>query len=161
MGCGASWPQVRVACKAAFAGLCHSRSSIPSAETSCARSNATSRLIRVAGEQAKLGMWALGTRRDYMANKGTDLRTMQDFLGHRNPKHTVHYTRVAGSRFEGCGNGEGSPWRPHAKRALCMSVARGARDHPTHLRCVKRWLLMIHHDICRSPLFRSPHSGLR
>jgi len=26
---------------------------------------------------------------------------MQDYLGHRDPKHTVHYTRVA---FEGCGN---------------------------------------------------------
>ena len=37
----------------------------------------------------------------YLANRGTDLRTMQDFLGHRDPKHTVRYTRVAGSRFEG------------------------------------------------------------
>ena len=33
--------------------------------------------------------------------KGTDLRTMQDYLGHRDPKHTAHYTRVAGHRFEG------------------------------------------------------------
>jgi type 1 fimbriae regulatory protein FimB len=31
----------------------------------------------------------------------TDLRTMQDSLGHRDPKHTAHYTRVAGHRFEG------------------------------------------------------------
>lgn len=37
----------------------------------------------------------------YLANEGTDLRTMQDYLGHRDPKHTVRYTRVAGSRFEG------------------------------------------------------------
>ena len=37
----------------------------------------------------------------YMADKGTDLRTMQDYLGHRDPKHTAHYTRIAGSRFEG------------------------------------------------------------
>jgi integrase len=37
----------------------------------------------------------------YLANRGTDLRTMQDYLGHRDPRHTVHYTRVAGRRFEG------------------------------------------------------------
>jgi len=36
----------------------------------------------------------------YMANKGTDLRTMQDYLGHRDPKHTVIYTQISGSRFE-------------------------------------------------------------
>jgi type 1 fimbriae regulatory protein FimB len=37
----------------------------------------------------------------YLADKGTDLRTMQDYLGHRDPKHTAHYTKVAGHRFEG------------------------------------------------------------
>jgi site-specific recombinase XerD len=37
----------------------------------------------------------------YLADKGTDLRTMQDYLGHRDPKHTTIYTRVAGKRFEG------------------------------------------------------------
>src|SRR5690349_8700175 len=37
----------------------------------------------------------------YLANQGYDLRLIQDYLGHRDPKHTVHYTRVAGSRFEG------------------------------------------------------------
>jgi type 1 fimbriae regulatory protein FimB len=36
----------------------------------------------------------------YLANRGHDLRLIQDYLGHRDPKHTVHYTRVAGSRFE-------------------------------------------------------------
>jgi type 1 fimbriae regulatory protein FimB len=25
---------------------------------------------------------------------------MQDYLGHRDPRHTVHYTRVSGRRFE-------------------------------------------------------------
>ena len=30
-----------------------------------------------------------------------ELRLIQDYLGHRDPKHTVHYTRVAGVRFEG------------------------------------------------------------
>jgi type 1 fimbriae regulatory protein FimB len=37
----------------------------------------------------------------YLANKGHDLRLIQDYLGHRDPKHTVHYTRTAGQRFEG------------------------------------------------------------
>ena len=36
----------------------------------------------------------------YLANRGHDLRLIQDYLGHRDP-HTVHYTRTAGSRFEG------------------------------------------------------------
>ena len=36
-----------------------------------------------------------------LADKATDLRIMQDYLGHRDPHHTVIYTRVAGSRFEG------------------------------------------------------------
>lgn len=31
----------------------------------------------------------------YLANKG------MDFLGHRDPKHTARYTRVAGHRFKG------------------------------------------------------------
>jgi len=34
-------------------------------------------------------------------DRGTDLRTIQDYLGHRDPRHTVHYTRIAGRRFEG------------------------------------------------------------
>ena len=36
----------------------------------------------------------------YLANKGCDLRLIQDYLGHRDPKHTVRYTRVASVRFE-------------------------------------------------------------
>ncbi|MBV8317525.1 MAG: tyrosine-type recombinase/integrase [Planctomycetaceae bacterium] len=36
-----------------------------------------------------------------LANRGHDLRLIQDYLGHRDPRHTVHYTRVAGNRFEG------------------------------------------------------------
>ena len=39
-----------------------------------------------------------------LADKGHDLRLIQDYLGHRDPRHTVHYTRTAGRRFEG-------PWR--------------------------------------------------
>ena len=62
-------------------------------------------IVRVAGEKAKLGrVWPHMLRHScgyYLADQGTDLRTMQDYLGHRDPKHTAHYTRVAGHRFEG------------------------------------------------------------
>jgi type 1 fimbriae regulatory protein FimB len=62
-------------------------------------------IVRVVGETAKLGrVWPQMLRHScsyYLADQGTDLRTMQDYLGHRDPKHTAHYTRVAGHRFEG------------------------------------------------------------
>ena len=62
-------------------------------------------LVRTAGESAKLrGVHPHMLRHScgyYLADKGTDLRTMQDYLGHRDPRHTVHYTRVSGRRFEG------------------------------------------------------------
>ena len=62
-------------------------------------------LVRVAGESAGLqGVHPHMLRHScgyYLADKGTDLRTMQDYLGHRDPWHTVHYTRVAARRFEG------------------------------------------------------------
>jgi site-specific recombinase XerD len=58
-----------------------------------------------AGKRAKLGhihphmlRHSCGYR---LAEKRIDLRTMQDFLGHRDPKHTAHYTRIAASNFEG------------------------------------------------------------
>ena len=37
----------------------------------------------------------------YLANRGYDLRLIQDYLGHRDPRYTVHYTRTAASRFDG------------------------------------------------------------
>jgi site-specific recombinase XerD len=36
-----------------------------------------------------------------LADRGHDLRLIQDYLGHRDPRHTVHYTRTSGRRFEG------------------------------------------------------------
>jgi site-specific recombinase XerD len=36
-----------------------------------------------------------------LANRGYDLRLIQDYLGHHDPKHTVHHTRVAAGRSEG------------------------------------------------------------
>jgi type 1 fimbriae regulatory protein FimB len=37
----------------------------------------------------------------FMADKGVDVRAMQDYLGHREVRHTVHYSRISGRRFEG------------------------------------------------------------
>ena len=36
-----------------------------------------------------------------LANRGYDLRLIQDYLGHRDPKHTTRYTRTAAHRFAG------------------------------------------------------------
>ena len=36
-----------------------------------------------------------------LANRGYDLRLIQDYLGHRDPRHTAHYTRTAATRFDG------------------------------------------------------------
>lgn len=37
----------------------------------------------------------------YLAAKGIDTRTIQDYLGHRQIQHTVKYTELAPGRFEG------------------------------------------------------------
>jgi len=62
-------------------------------------------IVRLAGDKAKLGRaWPhmlLQSCGYYLADQGADLKTMQDYLGHRGPKHTAHYTRVARHRFEG------------------------------------------------------------
>ena len=36
-----------------------------------------------------------------LANRGTDFRVIQDYLGHRDPRHTTRYTRTSAHRFEG------------------------------------------------------------
>jgi hypothetical protein len=62
-------------------------------------------LIREAGERAKLGrVWPHMLRHSCgyaLANKGADFRVIQDYLGHRDPRHTVRYTRTSARRFEG------------------------------------------------------------
>lgn len=62
-------------------------------------------LVGAAGDKAGLADVHPHTLRHscghYLANKAVDLRTIQDYLGHRDPRHTVHYTRVSGRRFEG------------------------------------------------------------
>lgn len=37
----------------------------------------------------------------YLANKGIDTRTIQDYLGHRNIQHTVRYTELSPHKFKG------------------------------------------------------------
>jgi site-specific recombinase XerD len=62
-------------------------------------------IIRQAGERARLGKLRPHMLRHScgyaLANKGQDSRTIQDYLGHRDPRHTAHYTRTASHRFEG------------------------------------------------------------
>jgi site-specific recombinase XerD len=61
-------------------------------------------LVRRIGERAGLGKVHPHMLRHTcgyaLANKGHDLRTIQDYLGHRDPKHTAIYTRTAAKRFE-------------------------------------------------------------
>ncbi len=61
-------------------------------------------LVRSIGERANLGKIHPHMLRHacgyVLANKGHDLRTIQDYLGHRDPKHTAIYTRTAAKRFE-------------------------------------------------------------
>ena len=62
-------------------------------------------IIRRSGERAGLGAVHPHMLRHscgyYLANEGYDLRLIQDYLGHRDPKHTMQYTRVAARRFDG------------------------------------------------------------
>lgn len=36
----------------------------------------------------------------YLANRGTDTRTIQSYLGHNNIQHTVRYTELASTKFQ-------------------------------------------------------------
>jgi site-specific recombinase XerD len=57
-------------------------------------------LVRETGERAGLGrVWPHMLRHSCgfaLANKGADFRVIQDYLGHRDPRHTVRYTFLAG-----------------------------------------------------------------
>ena len=67
--------------------------------------HAVNYLIAIAGEKAGLGHVHPHMLRHScgyaLADRGTDFRVLQDFLGHRDPSMTVRYTRIAGCRFEG------------------------------------------------------------
>ena len=62
-------------------------------------------IVKAAGARADLGAVNPHMLRHScgfaLANKGHDLRLIQDYLGHRDPRHTAHYTRTAASRFDG------------------------------------------------------------
>jgi site-specific recombinase XerD len=62
-------------------------------------------LVGQAGERAGLGrVWPHMLRHSAgyaLSNRGHDLRLLQDYLGHRDPRHTARYTRTASRRFEG------------------------------------------------------------
>ena len=68
--------------------------------------DAARKVIRKAGENAELQfpvhphMLRHGCGY-YLAAKGTDTRTIQDYLGHKNIHHTVRYTQLSPQRFEG------------------------------------------------------------
>ena len=62
-------------------------------------------LVRAASERAGLGLAVYPHMLRHgcgyaLANRGYDVRLIQDYLGHRDPKHTMRYTRTAASRFE-------------------------------------------------------------
>ena len=66
-------------------------------------------IVARAGERAGLGRVHPHMLRHScgyaLANRGYDLRLIQDYLGHRDPRHTAHYTRTAAGRFEGLWSG--------------------------------------------------------
>ena len=66
-------------------------------------------VFRIAGEQAGLVRVHPHMLRHgcgyYLANEGYDTRLIQDYLGHRDPRHTARYTRTAARRFEGLWKG--------------------------------------------------------
>ena len=65
-------------------------------------------LLGQIGKRAGLGcVWPHMLRHSCgfaLANRGCDLRLIQDYLGHRDPRHTAHYTRTAAVRFDGLWN---------------------------------------------------------
>lgn len=66
---------------------------------------AVNRIIAIAAERAGLAHVHPHMLRHScgfaLANQGHDLRLIQDYLGHRDPRHTAHYTRTAACRFDG------------------------------------------------------------
>ena len=60
------------------------------------------RMVERAGEAAGLDFKAHPhmLRHSFVANKGHDTRALQAYLGHKNIRHTVHYTELAPDRFK-------------------------------------------------------------
>lgn len=67
-------------------------------------SNAVHKIVAAAGRNANLGMpihphMLRHSCGFYLANRGTDTRTIQQYLGHSNIANTVIYTELAPNRF--------------------------------------------------------------
>ena len=62
-------------------------------------------LIKEAGQRAGIGHVHPHMLRHScghaLANKGMDTRLMQDWLGHRDIRHTAWYSRTSAKRFDG------------------------------------------------------------
>lgn len=62
-------------------------------------------LVGKAGDRAELGHVHPHTLRHscghVLSNQGADTRLVQDWLGHRDIRHTARYTRTAAARFQG------------------------------------------------------------
>ena len=61
-------------------------------------------ILRGPGARGLAGVWPHMLRHSAgyaLSNKGHDFRLLQDFMGHRDPRHTSRYTRTASRRFEG------------------------------------------------------------
>ena len=67
------------------------------------------------GERAGLGgsgpTWLAHSCGFALVNRGCDQRLIQNALGHRDSRHTVHYTRAAAVRFDGLGGDDFDPLR--------------------------------------------------
>ncbi len=62
-------------------------------------------IIKQAGDRARIGHVHLHMLRHScghaLANKGMDTRLIQDWLGHRDIRHTAWYSRTSTKRFDG------------------------------------------------------------
>src|SRR5262245_24884466 len=79
----------------------------------------------------------------YLADKGTDLRTMQAYLGHRDPEDTTH---SAPGRVANTDRSLRCPW-PHAKQGRVLAHAA---------RATLRYMLQINDDIFAALLSSNP-----
>jgi site-specific recombinase XerD len=53
-----------------------------------------------------------------LADRGVDLRTIQEWLGHRSIEMTVRYTRISQRRFNGLGGPDLDPMSPKKLRNI-------------------------------------------
>ena len=66
-----------------------------------------------------------------LANQGTDTRTLQTYLGHRNIQHTVRYTQLSPTRFKNL-------WRDRCRLPMAATPTPTARYHASaaFIKCI-------------------------